>query len=87
MSVCKSCGTDIVWAVSERGRRMPVDAERRPDGNIVLSHRRVGEPPVALVQSAESIERLRQQAPAHEVALFVSHFATCPNAAKHRKRR
>ena len=27
MSVCKSCGAEIIWTLTESGKRMPVDAE------------------------------------------------------------
>lgn len=90
-AACSSCGAPIEWAVSERGKRMRVDADPVTEGNILLSHRRVGEPPVALYQSPEEIEQLRAQ---HErspqegpLLLFLSHFATCPNARAHRRKR
>jgi len=83
---CASCHATIIWATSEHGARMPVDAERRPDGNIVLSHRHAGEPPIAVVQSAAELERLRAQAAARgeRLTLFVAHHATCPSASRHR---
>jgi len=83
---CASCGARIIWATSERGVPMPVNAQRRPDGNIVLSHHRVGAPPVAVVQTAGQLEQLRAQAGrrGEPLALFVSHHATCPSAGRHR---
>lgn len=33
---CRSCSARIVWAVTSRGRPMPVDAEPHPDGDIRL---------------------------------------------------
>jgi len=68
---------------------MPVDYQRVPTGNIVLSMRQQGKPGVAVYQSAQEIETLKRQAASRGepwVGLFVSHFATCPNASKHRKR-
>lgn len=86
---CKSCGAAIEWVVTEKGKRMPVDFQRSPKGNILLSQRGVGQPAVALYQSAEQIETLKAQAAGRGEGwggLFVSHFATCPNAGQHRKR-
>lgn len=34
---CRSCGQRIVWVETERGRRMPVDAEPVP-GHFVITH-------------------------------------------------
>jgi hypothetical protein len=89
LSHCKSCGAPIEWAVTEKGKPMPVDYQRVPTGNIVLSMREQGKPGVAVYRSAEEIETLKRQAASRGevwVGLFVSHFATCPNAKAHRKR-
>jgi hypothetical protein len=85
---CRSCGADIIWAVTEKGKAMPVDPTPLPDGNIVLSMR-TNQAPVAAIQTKESIEYLLAQAKytGQEHLLFKSHFATCPNATKHRKAR
>lgn len=63
-----------------------MDAEPVADGTFLLSHRRVGKPPVALHQPEEQRAVLAKQAEARgdELRLFKSHFATCPNAARHR---
>lgn len=89
MSVCRSCKAPVIWALTEKDKPMPVDAEPVEDGNIVLSHRRVGQDPVALVKGPLEIEQLRAE---HErspqegpLRLFISHFATCPNAQEHRR--
>jgi hypothetical protein len=86
--VCATCKAPVLWVSTEQGKRMPVDAERTERGNIVLSHRGLGEPPVAVLLRAEQIEQLRSE---HErspqpgpLRLFTSHFAHCPNAAEHR---
>jgi hypothetical protein len=88
--VCASCKAPLIWATTERGKRMPVDSEPVTGGNILLSHRHVGEPPVALPQAKAALEQLAAE---HErspqegpLRLFTSHFATCPDAAAHRKR-
>ena len=60
---CKSCGAEIVWAVTSSGRRIPVDYQ--------------GESVVILTEAGDEVRasvRLGHK----------SHFATCPNAAKHR---
>jgi hypothetical protein len=75
--VCRSCGARIVWTVTERGRRMPIDPVPNPAGNIILRERAAGLEPVAVYTSAP---------PAEGEKRFTSHFATCPQAKKWRKK-
>lgn len=70
MSSCRSCGAPIEWARTPKGKRIPLDVEPRPDGNLAFV---AGE----LVNAAGLPP---------EVERRVSHFATCPNAAQHRRR-
>jgi hypothetical protein len=88
--VCASCKAPVIWAMTENGKRMPVDAEPVESGTILLSHRLPAQPPVALVQRAAGLAKLRAE---HErspqegpLRLFTSHFATCPHADQHRRR-
>jgi len=87
VSRCRACDAQIVWAVTEGGRRMPVDAELRPDGNIVLVHREVGRPPTVRVVGKPERDELAAQAArrGEELRLFVSHFASCPEAEQFRR--
>lgn len=63
---CRSCGAPIIFAATEQGKTMPVDAA--PQKRVLLEPAAEGLPPIARV-----------------VDTYVSHFATCPNAAQHRK--
>lgn len=81
----------MIWAVSLRGRRIPMDGAplvEFPDRElgVFLLLRRTGEDaPLALplaTVSALAFESAREL----KVPLFVSHFATCPNAEQHRSR-
>jgi len=71
---CKSCHAPIVWAGTASGKLMPVDVDSSPAGNLRLEYTDAGEL-VAEVVPAGSQDALR-----------TSHFATCPNAAKHRRK-
>lgn len=73
MSQCKSCGAPIQWVKTDRGKAMPLDPEPVPGGNVVVS-KEPGEEPVAHVCEP------------NEHSAYVSHFATCPNAKKHRRK-
>ena len=88
MIICKSCGAPIQWAITPAGKRIPIDKEPVEDGNIILSSRQMGRIEVTIVPFKEQIETLKAQAKAtgRPHLLFKSHFATCPNAAKHRKK-
>ena len=78
MSGCRSCGAEITWAKTLTGKRMPIDAE--PDnakGNLLLiKSNGVG----VLLPLAGLNDEARQAAERQRVPLYVSHFATCPQA-------
>lgn len=78
MAHCASCDREIRWVVTERGKRMPLDAEPVPDGNVEL--RVLDGQETAIVHAAG-------QRPLTAVGPFyVSHFSTCPDAGSWRKR-
>jgi hypothetical protein len=70
---CASCGAAIIWALTTSGKRMPVDAIATT-GAFTLHPRDAGLAPEARF-SAEVKDG------------HTSHFATCPQAAQHRKPR
>lgn len=77
MPNCSSCGAEISWVVSATsGVAMPLDAAPCADGNIVVSGGK-----------AHVLNRSLFAAEAPETPRYKSHFATCPNAAKHRRKR
>lgn len=79
---CRSCTAPIMWALTEKGHRMPLDPEPTDEGNIVLAHRE-GLVPLATVFSNASAAR--EGAP--NADRYTSHFVTCPHAASHRRKR
>jgi hypothetical protein len=86
---CNSCGAAIRWVrvtSSRTGKSsaMPVNAD--PDfhrGNIIVDED--GEAEVMSNAAANEIRRLNMKDgdPA-ATPMFLSHFATCPNSARHR---
>ena len=68
---CRSCGARIRWAVTVRGRRMPLDIHPSKDGNIELID---GVAHVVGVSTDPADVR------------HISHFVTCPSAHQHRKK-
>lgn len=87
-SPCNSCGAPIIWVKTERGNRMPVDAEPTDQGNIDL-HCPMGEVPSAIYLRRADLEKRRDDAAVvggRMAPLYMSHFVRCPFAAQHRKR-
>jgi hypothetical protein len=82
VSTCGSCQAEITWAVTTKGKRMPVDAEPAEDGNVVL-HPGLGSgdlPTATVIPKAEDD-------PPPVFPRYRSHFATCPHADTHRRTR
>lgn len=67
-AVCRSCNAPIIWARTDNGRPIPLDAE--PSKRVILDN----------THGADMIG-------ANVVDTLMPHHATCPNAAKHRKRK
>jgi hypothetical protein len=76
---CSSCGAEIEWGVTAKGRRVPLDSINREapatPNLIVVGTFRNGT--LAVDVAADGDERPRTR---------VAHFATCPNAKQHRRR-
>lgn len=68
---CRSCNAPIEWAITTKGSRIPLNPHPTLNGNIELRDGIAHVVPVDL-----SATTLR----------YTSHFADCPNAARHRKR-
>ena len=82
-STCASCSARIIWCKSARsGKHMPVDVVPGADGTIVLDSTPMQ--PIATVLSGAELATARAARP-DQHRLRTSHFATCPNAASHRK--
>jgi hypothetical protein len=81
---CKSCGAPIIWACTCKGKAMPVDAEPNPEGNVMLT-RRIGMEPLATVKGKGKAADLCARLGGGIASVHTSHFATCPNAAAHRR--
>jgi hypothetical protein len=82
---CESCGAWIFWAVTEAGKRIPLDSSETKDGNIVVEFSREKNQYIAHVLKKDEVPQPLSGSWAS--ARFTSHFATCPNAAKHRKKK
>lgn len=72
------CGGTFFWAVTKAERPMPVDAEPNPDGILELIDRGAGHAPLARVLGEPSLM--------DPVERWTSHFATCSQAEKFRRR-
>lgn len=74
---CRSCPQQIRWAITAKGKRIPLDPDPFDDGNVTLElvagvwHATVHGDPASIPADAKR---------------FISHFATCPNAGRHRRR-
>lgn len=84
MSACDSCSATIVWALTTSGKRMPLDVPSTPDGNLWAWREGNG---AWHVSSAWPTEPPEPPTSRVTIVRVTSHFATCPNAAAHRKKR
>lgn len=92
---CRSCGAEVWWAWTTGGKRMPVDATPDPEGMLVAVDSEgyvLADPLLDLAIEHGQASQVTMARRAHrsmtgEVRRWTSHFATCPNAEKHRKKR
>lgn len=71
---CRSCPAKVRWAVTlKNAKPIPLDVNPSDDGNLVVFR---------------GVAMSRKDADARGLGplpLFTAHFATCPNANRHRK--
>jgi hypothetical protein len=75
-STCATCRARIVYAWTNLGMRLPVDPYPVPGGNLDVA---------ADGQHGSLLARYVDADP--DVVRYVSHFATCPDADRHRRPR
>ena len=83
MAECRSCDATVLWAIVQKGgKRIPLDPDPVERGNIAIVGEREDQygtsPLVAYVQP--------DALPGMSEPRYVTHFATCPHADKHRKK-
>lgn len=93
-SACRSCGAPLLWALTVKNRRIPLDPtpiEVGRRGAMVLVDDQWAYTPDDLAQRiAEKLNVDLAKAHDHLVARYpahTSHFATCPDAPRHRRNR
>lgn len=74
---CRSCQDEVIWTQSANGKAMPLNATPDPKGRYYL---------VPPSDPREDPLAVNGTAPPG-APRFTSHFATCPNAATHRRAR
>lgn len=85
---CSSCRAPVLWVVTKAGKRMPLDPEPDAEAGNVLVCNGVDAELYDTIRGRAVV--LRDAAAIAErgvgTPLYVSHFATCPNARQHRHR-
>ncbi len=79
---CSSCQAPLWWVLTEGGRRMPLDPDPTPQGNVIVTGQDA-RPPVVKVLGGSPLAQAR----ASGRDMYTSHFATCPSAEQRRDRR
>lgn len=78
---CRGCGRPVMWVVTEKGRRMPLDPRPSEQGNVVIDPE---EDNVARVfRDFDAAEYWRVQHDAR--GPYTCHFDTCPKADEFRR--
>lgn len=78
-ATCRSCSSPISWATLPDGKLMPLDAKSVPDGNIAAHRDERGDLQARVLKDGDELVEGERRG--------VSHFASCPNAAAHRRSR
>lgn len=97
---CRTCSAPVIWAVSPAGKNLPLDAKLLTAGDPALLQPAPGAkrlPTYYRIQPEGDHRNPRNLAyvisPAEMVGerkgerVYVSHFATCPQAAQHSRGR
>lgn len=78
---CRSCNALIVWTTTSKGKPMPCDVSPSAEGTFYLFRL----PDRIDAVHVDGADPRAARAKARGDKRYTSHFATCPNAAQHRK--
>lgn len=80
LALCRSCSARVVWIRTQSGKRMPLDADPSPKGDFVIV-KHIDGGTLAVLVTPKTVEFY------HDIKeRYLSHFATCPDAGKWRRR-
>ncbi|HVA92762.1 MAG TPA: hypothetical protein VNL71_23320 [Chloroflexota bacterium] len=68
---CARCGSPIIWAITTADKRIPLDVDPNPRGNVVLEPTLLGLRAVVVKATAQNDDER-----------FMPHFATCGASAR-----
>ncbi len=78
MAKCRSCSAKIDWAITEGGKKIPLDAMASREGNIIKTGNRIdGLDEVHVISRFDEIPE--------GTARYTTHFSSCPFAKAHRR--
>lgn len=77
MSVCRSCGAPIEWLKTKAGKFIPCDQPALKWDDCKEGDKLIGE-------TGEIVTHDGRPRNTHQ-RFYISHFATCPDADKHRR--
>lgn len=89
---CSSCNAPIRWAITQAGKRMPLNPSPVQGGNVFVTGWQDDDghpldPSKGGISRATPLIGVGKAASARAVTpyAYVAHFVTCKNAARHRK--
>lgn len=80
---CSTCGAEMIWTISPKGRSMPVDAAPADHGTTLYHLQLITEGQHLGQLQAVKVDLLTGE----KRATYVSHFETCPDARQHSSKR
>lgn len=78
MAECRSCGAQIIWIKTKAGKAMPCDADK-------VNYTAVEKGTSVIVTPTGDVVR-GEVSENGDKSGYISHFATCPFANKHRRK-
>ena len=82
MTKCRSCGANIIWIITKTGRKMPCNAEP-----IFFDLANMNDEGTKVFVKDNRIIAIGIENPEGQEVGYISHFATCPEAEKWRKKK
>ena len=87
MATCRSCAADVRWVRTTAGKLMPLDPDPRDDGNIIDTGRTAQGRGSGRVPVVEYVDPDAPTLPGLDPPVrYVSHFATCDDPERWRRR-